>query len=201
MLNEYGRNNDWLDINEPRIHKQLFDEFGNRFNELVVEEYYRNCNREWIKDISYNSSINCYLVDGKLYNRYGDKLMPLETDFNNQKLNVCWKVVGIRTDFVRITGNVILYNCPTLKKRLCRQDYSDGTCFYTLQDNDKPLNHSFSWNVNEGSKDIDEIIEYLNRHNAVDSKYLKSLPHLTTLINARNDLINFMKSLNQQTNT
>lgn len=197
MLSEYGKMNGWLDINEPRIHKQLFDDFGNRNNELVVEEYFRNSTREWIKNTCYNSSINCYLVDGKLYNRYGNSLMPLETDFNNEKLNVCWKVIEIRTDFVRITGNKILYNCPTLKKRLCRQDYSDGTCFYTLQDNYKPLNNSFSWNVNEGSKDISEIIEYLNRQNMVDYKYIKSLPHLTNLINARNNLINFMENLNK----
>lgn len=195
---------EWLDINEPRIHRQLFDKFGNRYNQLVVEEYHRNRNREWVKQTCINGSSNYYLVDGELYWRTGDRLMPCETDFDNEQLNVCWKVVDIITDFTRITGNTILFEnkCRQLK----RQDYSDGTCFYTLHEwIERPYPHyERDFRVNEGADNLQELIDYLNRqleisYEHLNNSYVQGNPAMKEraekICAEELELVNFMKTL------
>ena len=190
---------EWLNINEPRIHRQLFDKFGNRFNQLVVEEYHRNCNREWVKQTCINGSANYYLVDGKLYWRAGDRLMPCETDFDNEQLNVCWKVVDIITDFTRITGNTILFEnkCRQLK----RQDYSDGTCFYTLHEwVERPYPHyERDFRVDEGADNLQELISEMKRQNALHYDWIEKYPKTKDIVSQHikdcTQLIDFMESL------
>lgn len=195
---------EWLDINEPRIHKQLFDKFGNRYNKLIVEEYQRNSNREWVKQNMNHSSSLYYLVDGKLYHRFGDGLMPCETDFNNISLNVCWKVVEIITDFKRITGNTILFE--NKYRQLKRQDYSDGTCFYTLhQWIDRPYPHyERDFRVDEGADNLQELIDYMNRQIDFDYKTLNEIwvkgnstikERIDKTIDKETELVEFMKQL------
>ena len=164
---------EWLNINEPSVHNKLFDKFGNRYNKVIVEEYQRNCAREWVKETALSSSENYYLLDGVLYWRAGDGLMPCETDFNNEQLNVCWRVVEIITDFKRITGNTILFE--NKYRRLHRQDYSDGTCFYTLhQWLERPHPHyERDFRVDEGADNLQELIDYMNGQLEFDYEHLK----------------------------
>ena len=196
---------DWLDINEPSIHNKLFDKFGNRYNKVIVEEYQRNSASEWVKVTAYNSSENYYLLDGKLYWRAGDGLMPCEADFDNEQLNVCWKVVDIITDFMRITGNTILFE--NKYRRLKRQDYSDGTCFYTLhQWVEHPYPHyEKDFRVDEGADNLQKLIDYMSgqlscSYEHLNQKWVQNSPIMKErteeIIAKETELINFMKQLN-----
>lgn len=198
---------DWLDINEPSIYNKLFDKFGNRYNKVIVEEYQRNSAREWVKVTHYNSSESYCLLDGKLYWRSGDGLMPCETDFNNESLNVYWKVVEIVTDFKRITGNTILFE--NKYRRLHRQDYSDGTCFYSLYEwLEHPYpHHARDFRVDEGADNLQELIDYMNGQLEFDYAHLKkSYVQNNPIIKERveqtiaeeQELIEFMKQYTKQ---
>ncbi len=196
--------NEWLDINEPSIHNQLFDKFGNRYNKVIVEEYQRNSVREWVKVTHYNSSESYCLLDGKLYWRSGDGLMPCETDFDNEQINVCWKIVEIVTDFKRITGNTILFE--NKYRRLHKQDYSDGTCFYTLhQWVERPFPHyEKDFKVEEGADNLQELIDYMNGQLACSYEHFNQIwvqnsppmkEHAKNIIIKETELIEFMKQL------
>lgn len=199
---------EWLDIKEPSIHNKLFDKFGNRYNKVIVEEYQRNSAREWVKITACNSSESYYLLDGELYWLSGDGLMPCETDFNNEQLNVCWKVIEIVTDFKRITGNAVLFE--NKYRQLKRQDYSDGTCFYTFhQWVERPYPHyERDFKVEEGADNLQELIDYMNRqldcsYEHLNQKWVQNSPimkeHAESIITKETELIEFMKQLIEKT--
>ncbi len=200
---EHTIKREWLNINEPTIHRKLFDQFGNRYNIVIVEEYQRNSNREWVKCTAYNSSASYYLVDGALYWRAGDGLMPCETDFNNEQLNVCWRVVEIITDFTRITGNTILFENKC--RRLRRQDYSDGTCFYSLYERlERPYPHyARDFRVDEGADNLPKLIAEMKRQRKLSEEWITKYPHYAEpnrqLIKEQTELIEFMEQLVKQT--
>ena len=195
---------EWLNLDNPEIHKKLFDRFGNRFNIPIVEEYQRNSNREWVLQKSNSYSTNYYLLDDKLYLCFGDSLMPLETDCNNPELNVYWKLVGIKTDFMRITGNAVLFENEY--RRLHRQDYSDGTYFYTLhQWVERPFPHyEKDFKVEEGADNLQELIDYMNGQLACSYDHFNQIwvqnsppmkEHAENIIIKETELIEFMKQL------
>lgn len=193
-----------LNLDNPETHRKLFDCFGNRFNIPIVEEYQRNSNREWVLQESNSYSENYYLLDDKLYLRFGGKLMSLETDRNNPELNVYWKLVGIRTDFKRITANEILFE--NHYRRLHKQSYSDGTCFYTLhQWVERPYPHyERDFKVEEGADNLQELIDYMNGQIEYDYKTLNESwvknnstirEYIEKTIDEETGLVEFMKQL------
>lgn len=195
---------EWLSLDNPEIHRKLFDRFGNRYNIPIVEEYQRNSTREWVLQKSNSYSENYYLLYDKLYLRFGCGLMPLATDSNNPELNVHWKLVGIRTDFKRITGNSILFENEY--RQLKRQDYSDGTCFYTLhQWVERPYPHyERDFKVEEGADNLGELIDYMNGQIDFDYKTLGESwvkgnlaikERIEKVIAEETELVEFMKQL------
>jgi hypothetical protein len=68
-------------------------------------------------------------------------------------------------DEVLFTHKVNLERCDDLN--LCRQSYSDGTCFYTLQDS------RGNWKIEYGSRDILELIEQLEHEIKIERQHLQ----------------------------
>lgn len=71
---------------------------------------------------------------------------------------------------VTITNDEILFTCELKLDRISRlslwkQSYSDGTCFYTLQDENK------NWKVEYGSRDLKELIAQLEHELKVEEEY------------------------------
>ena len=184
MLSGYAKEHGWLDIIDYK--QSLYDDLGNRISIPLVEYYEKNSNGEWVKRREAEEKSNCFVIDGKLYERFvvDDSLMPLNMDFNSPTCHTCYKVVGEKTDFVRITGNEILYRCPILEIYLHKQSYSDGTHFYSIIRNGQRYG-----NVNECLSDLNELIRQMELYNDLARKY----GNIET-IEPRNKLIDFMKN-------
>lgn len=192
MLSNYAKENGWLDMRDQK--KNLFDKFGNRISIPIVEYYEKNSCGEWIKCQEAEEKHNNFVIDGQLYQFYvgDDSLMPLNMDFDSTSCHACYKVVGEVTEFLRVTGNTILYACPILQMRLERQSYSDGTCFYSLI-----RTGSRYANVNECGDDLHELVDCMKRYNKIDDRSsLKSL--VSDQIEARTRLIAYMEQIIEQ---
>lgn len=185
MLSGYAKEHGWLDMSDYK--QSLYDDLGNRISIPLVEYYEKNSNGEWVKRREAEEKSKCFVIDGKLYEWFvgDDSLMPLNMDFNSPTCHACHKVVGERTDFVRITGNEILYRCPILEIYLHKQSYSDGTHFYSIIRNGQRYG-----NVNECSSDVNELIKQMELYNDLAREY----GHTET-ISARNKFIEFMKEI------
>ena len=184
MLSKYAKENGWLELNDYK--SVLYDEFGNRISIPLVEYYEKNSKGEWIKRRETEEKSNNFVINGQLYEWYvgDDSLMPLNMDFNSPTCHACYKVVGERTDFVRITKNEILYCCPILKMYLHKKSYSDGTCFYSLIRNGQRDS-----NISECSSDLNDLIKQMELYNDFAREYGN-----TETIVPRNKLIDFMKN-------
>lgn len=169
----------------------FYDRFGNRFSVPIVEKYEKNSDGEWILDKSFTSNSNCYIIDGQIYyfDVGGDTLMSLNMDFDSPNCYACYKLVGERTDYERIVGNTVLYQCEVMRKYLHRQDYSDGTCFYSIHSIGDGL---MNFRVNEGSSDLNDLVRVLNQYNKIDQKYKGIIPNIDVTIDARNKMIEYM---------
>jgi len=71
-----------------------------------------------------------------------------------------------------ITGNDILFTCKpnlgiNMSLSLHKQSYSDGTCFYTLQD------RWGNWEVNRASRNILDLIKQVKREIEIESSVRK----------------------------
>lgn len=70
-----------------------------------------------------------------------------------------------------ITNNEILFTCKAdIEKEvvllsLHKQSYSDGTCFYSLQDN------RGNWKVDHGNKDLNKLIEQMEHELRIHQEY------------------------------
>ena len=101
-----------------------------------------------------------------------------------------YKIVGKDiTKYRKIIGNEYLCVNEYLGLKLHRQDYSDGTCFYTLQDK------FGEFRVNHGSKNLEKLIDVLERENQLDEKYIKSFPAIKETITQRNIFIIDIKKI------
>lgn len=167
----------------------FYDEFGNRTNNYVIEKYYKNGNNEWILEETIKTNAGSYfVVDGKPYFECNGSLLPLNADFESEICWACYKVVGKdTTEYKRIIGNEYLCENKHLGLRLHRQDYSDGTCFYSLQDN------RGQFRVDYGNRSLSELIKVLEREIEIDKKYIDTLPSSKETIQQIKNLIDDMK--------
>jgi len=109
-------------------------------------------------------------------------------DFDSKDCHACYKIVGENTeDYKRIIGNEYLSYNKYLNLKLHKQNYSDGTCFYTLEDN------RGEFRVNYGNRDLKELIKVLEGTIEIDKKYLDSCPHLQENIEQTEKLISDIK--------
>lgn len=152
----------------------FYDEFGNRTNNYIIDKYYKNRNNEWFlgKIIKTFNAGSYFVVNDKPYFECNGSLFPLNTDFESENCGCCYMVVDKdTTEYKRIIGNEYLCGNKHLGLRLHRQDYSDGTCFYTLQDN------SGQWRVDYGNHDLSKLIKVLESKIENDEKYASIFPH------------------------
>lgn len=152
----------------------FYDEFGNRINNYIIEKYCKNGNNEWfLGEIikTFNTGIY-FVVNDKPYFECNGSLLPLNIDFESENYGCCYKVVDKDiTEYKRIIGNEYLCENKYLGLRLHRQDYSDGTCFYTLQDDRS------QWPVDYGNHDLSKLIKVLESKIENDEKYASIFPH------------------------
>ena len=163
----------------------FYDEFGNRTNNYIVEKYYKNGNNDWILEETIKTNAGRYfVVDGKPYFECNGSLLPLNVDFESESCGVCYKVVGKdTTEYKMIVGNEYLCRNEYLGLRLHRQDYSDGTCFYTLEDG------RGQWRVDYGNSDLSELVKVLEGRIEIDKQYVDILPFKTEDIEQTMNLI------------
>lgn len=167
----------------------FYDEFGNRTNNYIIEKYYKNGNNEWVlEEIIKTNAGSYFIVNDKPYFECNGSLLPLNTDFESEHCGCCYKVVDKdTTEYKRIIGNEYLCENNHLGLRLHRQDYSDGTCFYTLEDN------RGQWRVDYGNHDLLELIGVLKRGIEIDKQYVDVLPHIEEQIRQTKILIEDIK--------
>lgn len=167
----------------------FFDEFGNRVNSYIIEKYYKNTNNEWVLEDTIKTNAGSYFViGGKPYFECNDSLLPLNSDFNSKSCGACYKVVGKdTTEYVKVIGNKYLCENKHLGLKLHKQDYSDGTCFYTLEDN------RGEWRVDYGNHDLSELIGVLERGIEIDKQYVDILPSKAEDIRQTKQLIDDIK--------
>lgn len=167
----------------------FYDEFGNRINNYIIEKYYKSGNNDWILEETIKTNAGSYfVVDGKPYFECNGSLIPLNTDFESESCHACYKVVGEdTTEYIRVVGNEYLCKNEHLELRLHRQDYSDGTCFYTLEDS------RGQWRVDYGNHDLLELIGVLERGIEIDKQYMDVLPHIEEQIRQTKILIEDIK--------
>ena len=164
---------------------QFEDQFGNLKEEFEIISYAKLSNGEWTEDRRYKSSRSYYVIDGQIYYKSNKSFIKLNMDFNSETCGVCYQVGEKITNERKITGNDILNFYKS--KSLHRQSYSDGTCFYTLQD------RYGNWKLNHGSKDLTDIIDQLEHEVNIYS----NTGHCNNdeFINECNTIIEDMKSL------
>lgn len=168
----------------------FYDEFGNRTNNYIIEKYYKNGNNEWVLEETIKTNAGSYfVVNDKPYFECNGSLLSLNTDFESESCGTCYKVIGKdTTDYRRIVRNEYLCKNEYLGLKLHKQDYSDGTCFYTLQDN------RGEFRVGYGNRDLSELIKVLEREIEIDKKYVNTLPSIEETIRQTRKLIDDIKS-------
>lgn len=146
---------------------EFYDDFGNKINNYIVEKYYKNSNDDWILEETIKTNAgNYFVVDGKFYFETNGSLIPLNMDFKSESCGACYKIVGIDiTEYKRIIGNEYLCRNKYLGLKLHKQSYSDGTCFYALEDNNG------RFRVNYANSDLSELIKVLERRIEINKRY------------------------------
>lgn len=173
----------YLNYNEFR--NQFYDKFGNRKNNYIIEKYYKSSNG-WILEETIKTYNGCYyVVNDKCYFKgNNNSLIPLNMDFESKDCGAVYKIVAKDiTKYTKIIGNEYLCTNEYLGLKLHKQDYSDGTHFYTLEDK------FGDFCVDHGSENLEKLIDVLERQNQVDEKYTKSLPIIKETITQRNVFI------------
>ena len=145
-------------LNYSEFRNQFFDKFGNRKNNYIIEKYCKSTNG-WILEETIKTYNGCYyVVNNKCYFECNNSLIPLNMDFESKDCGAVYKIVGKDiTKYRKIIGNEYLCTNEYLGLKLHRQDYSDGTCFYTLQDK------FGEFRVNHGNKNLEELINVLEK--------------------------------------
>jgi hypothetical protein len=118
-------------------------------------------------------------------------------NFDSKTCGSCYKIGNEITDRRLTTGNEVLFESKSqlgnMKvQSLHKQSYSDGTCFYTLQDK------LGNWDVSHGSYDIKDLIKQIEYEVKKYSSYkdndlLQSIYKEITRWNL--DIINNLKKL------
>lgn len=180
MLNEKLRYVDYKD--------SFYDEFGNRTNNYIVEKYYKSGDNWKLEETIKTNEGSYFVVEGKFYFECNGSLIPLNMNFESENCGACYKIVGKdATEYRRIIGNRYLCKNEYLGLRLHRQDYSDGTCFYSLHDK------SGQFCVNYGNCDLSELIKVLEEEIEADKLYIDTLPSIKETIEQTRKLIDDMK--------
>jgi hypothetical protein len=164
-------------MNYYEIKNQVEDEFGNIKQEFEVIEYHKLSNDEWIVYKRFESGRSYYAIEEQIYYSTGDNtLVKLNMDFNSKTCGACYTVGNQITNKRKITGNEVLFNHILSKEKkvgysLHKQSYSDGTCFYTLQD------MYGQWRSEHASNDLTDIIKQMEREIKEDEKLAQLYPN------------------------
>ena len=132
--------------------KQFNDEFGNIKQQFEVIRYDKRSNGEWIEEERRNSGSSYYIIDGQLYCKCDNSLLPMNMNFKSETCGACFQIGKEVINNHKIINNEILFTCKNELTEKClslhKQSYSNDTSFYSLQDANK------NWKVNYASSDI-----------------------------------------------
>lgn len=163
-MQEYLEQRKKTDLRFSDYERLFYDEFGNRINNYIIERFEKNSANKWVKVKEFSTHCgNTFVVNGKIYwastgqgrNRTYETLIAVNMDPKSLTCGAYERIKGPDlTEYVKISGNEILFttSIPSFYK-LHRQDYSDGTYFYSLQDS------SGDFRVEDGSHDLQKIID------------------------------------------
>lgn len=179
--------NNYLNFNEYK--RNFYDKFGNCINNYWIEKYYKNSNNEWILEETYTTNVGAYyVVNDKIYLECNNSLIPLNMDFNSKDCYACYKIKGEdTTEYINIISNEYLCKNEYLNLRLHKQNYSDGTSFYSLEDN------RGEFRVNYGDKDLKQLILVLQSKIKINKEYIEILPTVKEEIKQTEKLIKDIK--------
>jgi hypothetical protein len=157
-------------LNYWGYHNQLYDELGNRRKSYKIARYEKDVDGSWHKveekTTSYGST---FVINNKIYFKVDDSLIPVNMDFNNSTCGACEQIIGEVPIGRKITKNEIMFQheCAETKEALSlhKQYYSDGTCFYSLQDK------SGDFCVNYGSDNLQDLIEQMELEIKCDKRW------------------------------
>lgn len=139
--------------------KEFFDSFGNRTHNYEIARYEKHSDGTW-EETGRRETVgtDTFVMNGKIYFRYNDSLIPMNMDFDSKTCGVCERIEKEIPVGRKIVGNSVLaqFNYVREQYSLCRQDYSDGTSFYTLQDS------RGQWNVRHGNNELKPLIKSLD---------------------------------------
>ncbi|MNW54714.1 hypothetical protein D3C74_323290 [compost metagenome] len=173
-----------------KINLTLFeDEFGNVIQEFEVIEYDKRADGEWTEENRHKSGRSYYNVDGQLYYRYSSGIIKLNMDFSSESCGRCFVIGESIISEKKITGNTELFAIKLNllgTKFLKRQDYSDGSCFFTIQDN------RGNWKIEHGSNSIKPIINQIEHEKKVHEN---SKGDHNEIVEEYKQLISFLKEI------
>ena len=165
--------------------EKFADEYGNLLKEFEVIKYFKCADGQWKEAERYGSDRDTYEVDGQLYFRSDDTLIMLNMDFDSKTCGACYQIGNLIKNNKKITGNEILFTCKIVSNYTLsfhKQSYSDGTCFYTLQD------EKGDWNVGYGSDNISNLIARMQREITIykipETKYKKYPQEARNILNS-----------------
>lgn len=143
------------------VEQQIYDSLGNPRHIYNIEQYEKNADDKWILRETFPTE---FVLNGKIYFSCNEHLIPLNMDFDSPTCGACYRISGEKTGYIKITSNTTLFSSElgipgtyTLLYRFCRQDYSDGSCFYTLKDPNGNFRSEY------GARNPSEIISALTR--------------------------------------
>lgn len=172
--------------------KKFEDEFGNLLKEFEVIQYYKLSDGTWSEASRTPSTRQYYEVDGQLYFKSGNSLIPMNMDFDSENCGACYKIGNEIVNHRKITGNFVLIvvEFPHEKITLKKQTYANNTCFYSLQDS------RGNFKVNHASSNINDLISQLMHENNVYIEGLNKYNNETVknIIECNNTLIEYMQS-------
>lgn len=180
------------------------DSFGNLIKEFEVIIYNKYADGEWVEERRVKSSRNYYIVDGHLYNRYNNSLLPLNMDFDSSTCGACYQIGKEIINNRKITGNEILFTekCIIDGKikglSLHKQSYSNNTYFYSLKDENNKTGR-----LEYNGHNIDELIEAIKLDMQLSEDWNNKYPDVSErrkiILNWQNNILNNLLKVKEST--
>jgi len=150
--------------------KSFYDSFGNHITAYEINRFEKYANGEWVQIDTYTTlGRNSFVIDGQIYFRVDNTLIPMNMDFNSPSCGACEQIVREIPVTHKITKNevvgefILSTSCkytgiPSSSKfHLMCQHYSDTKPFYYITNERNTL-------VGRGNTDKSAFIQGLREY-------------------------------------